>query len=314
MANPGDLPIVVPMLASAARDLPGREEEWASEIKWDGARALAFVAGGEVVIRSRSGRDVTSTYPEVAADLAAASGGRSLILDAEIAAFEGNRPRFELLQRRLHVGRPSLTLITAVPVTFLAFDLLHHEGRSLLRNPYLRRRALLEALGLETGSVLVPPAFAGEIRSVADASRDLGLEGVMLKRLGSTYSPGRRSADWLKVRHVLAADVRIGGWMPGSGRRSALAGSVLVGRPGSLGLEYVGQVGSGFAERELREITAVLREMEQDTSPFATPVPADVSRRARWSFPALTAEVGYVEITRSGRFRHAVWRGLRSSA
>ena len=312
MAGPVDLPIIAPMLASAARDLPGNEEDWAAEIKWDGARALAFVQNGKVVIRSRSGRDVTTAYPEVTDGLISMAGIQSLVLDGEIAAFEGSRPRFGLLQRRLHAGRPSAALVAAVPVTFVAFDLLHLSGRSLLRDPYQQRRALLEALGLETRSVAVPPSFTGEIRPVADASRSLGMEGVMLKRLGSPYSPGRRSRDWLKIKNVLATDVTIGGWLQGQGQAPA-AGSVLIGRAGREGLEYAGQVGSGLTERESRDLAAVFQRIEQSESPFTTPVPPEIARRARWTRPALTAEVGYIEITPAGRFRHPVWRGLRTA-
>ena len=92
--------------------------------------------------------------------------------------------------------------------------------------------ALAQETGLETGTVSVPSAFPGEVQAVIDASRRLGLEGAMLKRLRSYYYPGRRSGSWLKVRHLLAADVVIGGWLPGSGSRLSLAGSVIVGRPG----------------------------------------------------------------------------------
>jgi bifunctional non-homologous end joining protein LigD len=189
------------MLATSARDLPTDEGEWATEIKWDGARALAFAADGDVILRSRSGRDMTSSYPEVAGGLVAAVGRRSLILDGELVAFEGNKPRFTLLQKRLHVSRPPPSLVAAVPVAIVVFDLLHQADRSLLRVPYEQRRALLEGLVLEPGPVLVPPAFPGEIRAVADASRQLELEGVIMKRLSSLYFPGRRSTDWRKVKN-----------------------------------------------------------------------------------------------------------------
>ena len=159
----------------------------------------------------------------------------------------------------------------------------------------------------------MPPAFPGQARALADASRELGLEGVVLKRLSSPYQPGQRSGDWLKIRNLAAADVLIGGWLPGAGARSALAGSVLVGTPGPAGLAYLGTVGSGFAaEAELRNLSARLRaRSEQPLSPFAAPVPAGVARRARWARPVLAAEVTYAGITPAGRMRHPVWRGLR---
>jgi bifunctional non-homologous end joining protein LigD len=311
MTGPGRLPVIAPMLATAARDLPANDAEWSAEIKWDGVRALAFVAAGDVVIRGRDGKDVTATYSEVAAGLGAVAGRRSFILDGEIVAFDGPRPSFARLQRRMHAARPTPMLRSAVPVSYVAFDLLHQAGRSLLRNPYEQRRAMLDGLGLESGTVSVPPAFPGEIQAVIDASRQLGLEGVMLKRLPSYYYPGRRTGSWLKVKHVLAVDVVIGGWLPGTGGRVSLAGSVIVGRPGKDGLDYLGQVGSGFTIGELRGLTTRLRQLEQRASPFAEPLPPAVTRRAHWVRPLLNAEVAYGELTPSGRLRHPVWRGLR---
>jgi bifunctional non-homologous end joining protein LigD len=274
-------------------------------------RALAYINGGTAVLRGRSGSDVTSSYPEVAAALTRAAGRRTLILDGELTAFGDERPSFALLQRRLHVARPAPSLVAAVPVTFIAFDVLWQASRSLLRSPYAQRRALLDGLGLAADHLSVPPAFPGQAQALTDASRDLGLEGVVLKRLASIYQPGQRSGDWLKIRHLVAADVLIGGWLPGAGARSAVAGSVLVGVPGPGGLDYLGSVGSGLAEAEARDLTARLVSLAQPDSPFTAPLPADIVRRARWTRPVLAAEVVYAGITTAGRMRHPVWRGLR---
>jgi bifunctional non-homologous end joining protein LigD len=299
------------MLATPARDLPPDPASWAAEIKWDGARALAYVADGAVTIRNRNGSDVTAAFPEIAAALVQAAGRRTLILDGEVAAFDGERPSFALLQRRLHHARPDGNLITAIPVTYVAFDLLRQASRDLLRNPYEQRRALLDALALDRGALSVPPAFPGQASEVAQAGRQLGLEGVILKRLRSHYHPGQRTDAWLKVKHVITASVLIGGWLPGEGWRAHLAGSVLAGDPTPDGLEYIGAVGSGFTEDELAALTERLRALEQPSSPFAEPVPQAVARRARWARPLLAAEVAYSEITPGGRLRHPIWRGLR---
>jgi bifunctional non-homologous end joining protein LigD len=106
--------------------------------------------------------------------------------------------------------------------------------------------------------------------------------------------------------------VLIGGWLPGSGYRSRLAGSLIVGVPGPAGLAYAGEVGSGFSSAELRDLTATLISLEQPGSPFALPLPPQVARHARWTRPVLVAEVAYAEITAAGRLRHPVWRGLRA--
>jgi len=228
-----------------------------------------------------------------------------------VTAFEGTRPSFALLQRRIHAARPAHSLIMAIPLTYVAFDLLHQASRDLLGNPYEQRRAMLDDLHLDRASLIVPPAFPGEASAVTDASRQLGLEGVILKRLRSHYHPGRRTDSWLKVKHVITASVLIGGWLPGTGWRAQLAGSILVGDPTPNGLEFLGQVGSGFTEAELAALTVRLRDLEQSGSPFAAPVPQAVARRAHWTRPLLAAEVTYSELTPSGRLRHPVWRGLR---
>jgi hypothetical protein len=114
----------------------------------------------------------------------------------------------------------------------------------------------------------VPPSFPGQAHVLADASRDLGLEGI-IKRFTSSYRPGSRSSDWLKIRYLAAADLLIGGWLPRAGCRSQLAGSVLAGVPGPAGLEYLGSVRSGFAEAEVRDLTVRLLALEQPEPPFA---------------------------------------------
>ena len=311
MAGLEHLPLIEPMLATVARDTPAAGEEWAAEMKWDGVRVLAYVCDGTVILRGRTGRDLTAAYPEVAAGLAEVAGPRTLILDGEITVFDGPHPSFVLLRRRLCASRPDPALVAAVPVTYVAFDMLHRAGRPLLGNPYAQRRALLDDLAPGAGAVMIPPAFPGESRAVIDATRQLGLEGVVLKRIGSRYYPGQRTPEWLTIHHLVTADILIGGWLPGTGWRSAFAGSVLAGRPGPAGLEYLGLVGSGFAEAELRDLTTRLRELQQPESPFGAPLPVGVASRARWTRPVLAAEVSYTELTPSGRMRHPVWRGLR---
>jgi bifunctional non-homologous end joining protein LigD len=258
-----------------------------------------------VVLRGRGGGDVTGTYPEVAASLGRAAGRRTVILDGEITVFDGDRPSFAMLQRRMHVARPAPALLAAVPVTYVAFDLLW-QARSLLRSPYAQRRALLDGLALAAEHVSVPPSFPRQARALADASRELGLEGVVLKRLSSSYQPGQRSGDWLKIRNLTAADVLIGGWLP---RRRPLPPRRV--RPGRCpradrtGLPRLCRVRvrRGRAPRPHRPAAG-----SSNPTPRS---PAEVARRARWTTPVLTAEVTFVEITPAGRMRHPVWRGLR---
>ena len=299
------------MLATAAAGLPPDADEFVAEVKWDGLRACVAVAGGRVRAWSRGGRDITAVYPELGA-LAAVAGRRSLVLDGEIVALSGPRPDFTVLQRRMRASRPGAGLLGAVPVTLILFDVLSSGREDLAGRPYVLRRALLEDLGLQVpGSVQVPPAFPGDAAALLDAAREQDLEGIVLNRPASLYHPGRRTREWVKIRNLRAAQVRVGGRLPGTGGRRNMAGSVLMGLPWPGALEFAGTAGSGLSVAELRELTALLEAVEQPVSPFAGPLPAAVARQARWARPVLAAEVTYLERTPSGRLRQPVWRGLR---
>jgi bifunctional non-homologous end joining protein LigD len=146
---------------------------------------------------------------------------------------------------------------------------------------------------------------------VLEAAREQGLEGVVAKRRQSRYHPGRRSDEWLKVKHLQTQEVVIGGWKPGTGRREGMIGSLLLGLPGEQGLRYVGKVGTGFTEQALVDLGADLRGLEQQASPFSGTVPRADARDAHWVRPVVVGEVRFGEWTRDGRLRHPAWRGLR---
>ena len=262
---------------------------------------------------SRNDRDVTGSYPELR-DMAESLGAREVVLDGEIVALdEAGRPSFEALQSRMHVTNTAQVrrLMTQTPVTFLAFDVLHLDGRSLLDEPYRERRRILESLQLSGRSWQTPPHFEGDGDAVLTASKAQGLEGVLAKRLDSRYYPDKRSDCWLKVKNLRTQEVVIGGWKPGAGRRAGAIGSLLLGVPGADGLEFVGHVGTGFTDQMLRDLEADLAPLARDTAPFATTVPREHARTARWVEQRVVGEVAFSEWTREGRLRHPAWRGLR---
>ncbi len=313
MPGPDPLPLVRPMLASPGElPAPEKQDRWAFEMKWDGIRAVVYLDGGDLRLMTRNDREVSATYPELAG-LSAALAGHRVVLDGEVVAFdEAGRPSFGELQARMHVRAPGRTLLDRVPVSFLAFDLLHLDGASLLGRSYDERRAALESLDQAADRWAVPPAFDGQGADALEASRALGLEGGLAKRHDSTYLPGRRSPHWVKVKHQRMQEVVVGGWSPGAGRREGGIGSLLLGVPDDEGrLVYAGHVGTGFTQSMLADLGRLLRPAERKTSPFADEVPRMHARDAHWVTPQLVGEVRFSEWTRDGRMRHPAWRGLR---
>ena len=305
--------LVRPMLAVLREDLPRDDGAYGYEFKWDGVRTVVYVDGGRPRALSRNDRDVTGSYPELRA-MAESLGSRQVVLDGEIVAMdEHGRPSFGTLQQRMHVTNAAQVrrLAASTPATFLAFDVLHLDGQSLLDTTYAERRRILESLDLAGPTWQTPPHFEGGGAAVLEASKQQGLEGIIAKRLDSTYQPGKRSDAWLKLKNLRTQEVVIGGWKPGEGRRKGAIGSLLLGVPGDAGLDYVGHVGTGFTDKMLRDLEAQLAPLSRDDPPFATAVPRPHAKDARWVEPVVVGEVVFTEWTREGRLRHPAWRGLR---
>jgi bifunctional non-homologous end joining protein LigD len=303
-----------PMLATLG-SLPSDTGGWAFEMKWDGVRAIAFVEGGSAQFWSRTGRDVTGSYPELRGLAAAVSEAR-VVLDGEVVAFgDGQWPSFEALQQRINISSPAQIerLAAEVPVSYLAFDLLCLDGRPLLDAPYAERRVLLDGLGLDGRHWQTPPSFTdvtgGDLLEVAEQQ---GLEGVVAKRLTSRYEPGRRSPAWRKVKVRPRQEVVVGGWTRGEGNRAGLIGSLLVGVQGPAGLEYAGHVGTGFTQETLAMLGQRLESLRRMTSPFAAPVPPEHARAAIWTEPRLVVDVEFGGWTSADIMRAAAYKGLRS--
>jgi bifunctional non-homologous end joining protein LigD len=302
---------VLPMLARAG-DLPADESKWSFEVKWDGVRAIAYVQPGRLRLESRNLREITDGYPEVRG-LIGDVGMHDAVFDGEIVAFDdAGRPSFGRLQHRMHVTAPSAVrrLAASTPVVYAIFDLLYLDGRWLTDRPYRERREILESLGLSGPAWRVPAAHpAGTGAQLLEATSDQGLEGIVAKRLDSTYEPGRRTGAWIKVKHTQRQELVIGGWLPGEGRRAERIGALLMGYYEDGGFRYAGRVGTGFTERTLDQLRKRLRPLVRDGSPFSSG--PKLPRESVFVEPCLVAEVEFREWTEDGVMRAPSYKGLR---
>ena len=295
------VPQVAPMLASpgSVEDLGTRE--WVFETKWDGYRAIAQVRGDDMTLRSRNGKDFTRSYGELA-ELGALLAGHTAVLDGEIVALdEQGRSDFGSLQNH-GAGRGT--------AHYMVFDLLHLDGRSLLRTPYAERRQALEALGLEGEYVHVPVTLGSDANAALAVSKELNLEGVIAKTVDGIYQPGKRAGTWLKLKNQRMQEVIVVGWKPGAGSRANTIGSLLLAVNTDDGLTYVGRVGTGFDATQLAEIKGRMQRLARKTAPLDD-VPRADAKDAHWVRASEVGEVTFSEWTTTGRLRHPSWRGWR---
>ncbi|MFI6340571.1 ATP-dependent DNA ligase [Streptomyces sp. NPDC050535] len=300
LATPGVLP-------AAAQDA-----RWAYETKHDGQRAVIYLPGdGSLVLRARSGEDITAAYPEFGA-LGGVLGATPAVLDGEVLVLDQQgRGDFQLLQSRMGLARSPAKAVqraAQTPAHLVLFDVMRlREDMTSL--PYVRRRLELEGLALGGPFWSTPAALVGHGELALRATRESGLEGLVCKRLDSLYEPGVRSRAWIKIRNVRAVDVVVGGWVPGRGRLSGLPGAVLVGMRDAGRLRYAGSVGTGWSETERSELAQLLRAAETDTCPFDRVPPV---AGAHWVAPRLVGEVRYSTFTKAGLLRQPSWLRLRT--
>jgi hypothetical protein len=310
-AGPGEASPGRPMLASGG-DLP-RGAGWAFEFLWDGLRCLAKTGEDGLRLVTDAGRDVTTHFPElgVAAPWTATSG---LVLDGVVVALDGvGRPSAGKLRRRHRVAHPSEILQARVPVSYYVFDVLEVAGTSTRRLPYRQRRELLGELDFSGSKVVIPPYFSGvDADAVIDTARRYGLDGIVAKRLESTYQVGRRSRSWIETPVRRSQEVVVGGWVPARGRPDVV-GALLVGVPGEAGLRYSGRVVTGITAAARRELHGVLDVLERPDSPFAEVLPDETGGAVHWLAPRLVGQVEHRRWTATGLLERPTWQGLRPS-
>ncbi len=281
------------------------DDGWAAELKWDGMRIQATTDGKRTLLRSSNGRDVTGSFPELAqlgSDL-----GSAVVLDGEIVVFDGPRPSFRHLQQRIHVIDPNESLLRSHPIVYIVFDLLNLDGNSLLDLPYTDRRRLLDDFLPEDPRWRTPPYLIDGGAELLGIARERDLEGIMLKRIGSTYKPGSRSREWIKLKIRQHQEFVVGGWLAGQGELSDQMGSLMVGVWEDDQLVMAGRVGSGLTDVERARLSDTF--IPRPDPPFCSVPPLD--RRPGWVEPTVVVEVGFSEWPADGIIRHPTYLGLR---
>jgi bifunctional non-homologous end joining protein LigD len=312
-------PDLTPMAASLAEE-PFDNDDWLFEIKWDGVRAISVCIDEDTLVLSRNKRDITRTYPELQ-NLNNRLVALDAIVDGEIVALANGRPSFERLQSRMNLQNEHeiKRVMKTCPIIYVMFDLLYLDGRSLINEPVEKRKELLEGIVVPNERVQVSHTEPGAGVALFEAARERGLEGIVAKKKGTPYRPGKRTREWQKIKTTHDADFVIGGWSRGEGSRSTTFGAILVGAYDGEELVFVGSVGSGFSEATLEQLLPRLRELEIDDCPFAGGIDAVRAGRfgkpirdPHWTEPALVARVEYRELTSGFRLRAPTFKGLRT--
>jgi bifunctional non-homologous end joining protein LigD len=295
-----------PELATLTRDRFS-DPAWLYERKFDGERCLAYRDGRAVRLLTRNQKQVSSTYPELAAALAG-HDHTDFIIDGEVVAFDGETTSFSRLQQRLGQHQPGPELVAAVPVFFYVFDVLGARGRDVRPLPLTQRKDVLAEL----------ITFGGPLRFAEHRTQDgeayyaqacaSGWEGLVVKRGDSPYRAGR-SRDWLKFKCQNSQEFVIGGYTDPKGARAGF-GALLIGYYDPAGqLVYAGKVGTGFSAVLLARLAGSLARLERREPPFgAGTLPRS---GVHWVRPELVGQVAFSEWTTAGQLRHPRFEGLR---
>jgi len=304
LVDSSTLPMTIkPMLAHLTRE-PFDSPDHIFELKWDGIRTLAFIEDGKLRLQTRTLRDVTSQFPELH-ELPRSVKADQAVLDGELVCFDKEgHPSFQLMSRRLHRQEAGQT-VHRPRAHYVAFDILYADGRSVMDEPLMLRKQLLQYV-LDSSDVAQPSEFIeNDGKAFFKATCDHSLEGIMAKEKSSAYYPGKRSPSWHKVKRVRECEFVVGGYAFG-GRRKEMFGSLLLGLyDRNQRLVFVGQVNNGFTAAEAKRIHSVLQSLHTDASPFESE--PQLQKFVFWCRPEIVCRVEYGEFTMDGKLRYPVY-------
>lgn len=281
-------------------DLPAFDnKDWLFEIKWDGYRAIAEISKKDVKLYSRNGLTFDKAYPKVFEALKSIK--QDVVLDGEIVVYsEDGKPSFQKLQNYKTTDR--------YPIQYLVFDCLALKGKDLTSLPLVERKEILKKILPESSVVLYCDHVEDYGKAFFAEVKKIGLEGIIAKKKLSTYHIGKRSTDWLKIKNVQGQEAIIVGFTEPKGSRSYF-GSLVLAVKNKGKLVSIGNVGTGFTDRSLKEVYQKLKPLHRKTSPLDVPIKE--ASEITWVDPVLVCNIRFTEITEDGSVRHPVFDGLR---
>lgn len=288
---------ITPMLAETAKE-PFNGKDWAFEIKWDGYRAIADLRNG-IQLYSRNGLSFLDKFSKITNSLKLQT--HEMVIDGEVVAYDDTgKPNFQWLQK---IGDyPNVTLVYQV------FDLLWLNGHSTENLSLLQRKELLKDALKETDFIKYHDHILEKGEDFFRKIEEMNLEGMIAKKIESTYTKGLRTDDWLKIKSQQTEDVVICGFTAPKGSRQKF-GSLILGRYIDDELIFCGHTGTGFSDKSLIELYNLMKPLITAKSPF-NDVPK-TNQKATWIQPELIAEIKFTELTKDGIFRHPVFLRLR---
>lgn len=295
-----------PMLAQTA-EAPFDSADWIFEIKWDGIRAISYI-NSELSRRSRNDKELRYGFPELEELKALAKG---VVLDGEIVVMQGGRADFQTLLERSRTAS-SLDIEYAArksPATYVIFDILEKDGKPLIDLPLIERKKMLKEYVAEGKYVLLSAFIEKDGQAYYEAAVARGVEGIVAKKKNSSYEPGVRSGNWLKIKKVLSCDCVIFGYTEGEGSRQETFGALILGLYDNDNPVYVGKVGTGFSQTSMEFLKKTFQPLHARDKTLEG---VDVPERITWLEPKLVCEVMYQTVTKDGRLRMPRFRGMRA--
>ena len=286
------------MLAKETEN-PFDDKDWLFEIKWDGYRAITEKNKNKILLYSRNGISFLSTYPIVADQLVKIK--EDAVIDGEIVVInDKGKPDFQLLQ---HYAENQ-----DHPIQYYIFDLLKLNGHDTTGLSLIERKELLQKIIPKNEVIKYSDHILEKGKSFFKVSKEKDLEGIMAKKMDSKYYPGKRTSDWLKIKHHKTQEAIVAGYTQPSGARKYFGALILAIKDGKK-LKYIGHTGSGFNQDSLKEMYETLQPLVQEKSPFDEKIKTNLP--VTWVKPELICEVKFAEITWDGKLRQPIFLHLR---